>query len=110
MSDKKSALSFGDKEEAPDDLPSAPQKEKQATARDASRTCEKCGSTEVRINNAYDGSRAHCVCGHSWSLSMFAVPYTPDGLMSRGITKRTLVEPDWELAYEDLDDWPEDNQ
>lgn len=90
----------------PEDLPEVTAKRAPADAVKASRICEKCSSTSVRINSTHEGRRAWCnQCGHNWGISMATSMHVRDGILSRGITKRTLVEPDWNLAFEDIGEW-----
>ena len=109
---KKETLLFGDEEEsAPDDLPEIEQVIKSKGPVDTARVCEKCQSTNIRINNTSVERRAFCGgCGHSWAISMATATMLPDGLFERGLHKRTLVEPDWDLAFEDQRDTPEDDE
>lgn len=68
---------------------------------DASRVCEKCASESVRIASGFDDVRAYCrECGHSWAISLAALTTVPMATMERGFRRETLVEPDWNIAYE----------
>jgi len=106
MTDNEDMLLFGpDSEgEEPTDLPEAKVVVFAKTPLEAASTCEKCGGP-TRIVSNYEGRRAWCnKCGHNWGISLAAVSLVPGGLETRGLSKRTLVEPDWNLAYEDLDE------
>jgi hypothetical protein len=105
MSKEPDILLFGPEEDDPEDLPKVKAKKKVSGPVDAARTCEKCKGTSTRIVSNYEGRRAWCNgCGHNWGISMALATVIPDGLEGRGISKRTLVEPDWNLAFEDLDE------
>lgn len=98
-----------DDESAPDDLPAPVGSTaglKPIEAVEAARTCEKCGSKNVRIFSNYNGRQAKCTeCKHWWSIAMVpAAAIVRGDLNVRGLSKRTVIEPDWNLAYEDLDD------
>ena len=99
---KDAPIFFGQDAEAPKDLPEVKPAAKKSVL-DAARICPKCGSNEIRINSSLQDRRAFCGCGYNWAISMPAVAIMPDRLMERGLRKETLVEPDWETAYEDLD-------
>ena len=106
MSKTPDILLFNEEDEDdPEDLPPATAKSKDVSALDASRICEKCKGTSIRIVSNYEGRRAWCnECGHNWGISLATSQLIPDGLMGRGLNKRTIVEPDWNLAFEDLDE------
>lgn len=67
------------------------------------RVCNVCGKGNARISSNYSGVAAHCTCGNSWPLASSSLapsfPVAPD----RGLSKQTLVEPNWDLAFEDLE-------
>lgn len=96
-------------EEIPDDLPDdLPEAECEAklTALDASRNCMKCGQ-EARIVSNHLGVRAYCgPCKIDWPVSGPLATPMPLSL-PRGITKQTMIPPDTQLAYEDLE-WDEE--
>lgn len=83
----------------PPPLPPPVVKGSEESALDASRVCPKCGG-ETRIASNHLGVRAHCgKCKNSWAVSGprdAAIPQIPE----RGLSKRTLVEPDWDRAFE----------
>ena len=88
-----------------EDLPELPTVEVQPRSRalDTARKCDKCGK-EGRVVSNRDGVRVYCTCGYNWGISLSALrPNLPVGQSSRGISKETLVEPDWTLADEDLE-------
>ena len=64
------------------------------------RRCEKCGKHGRVISN-YTGVSVHCTCGYSWPIS--SAPLSPSVPMmpSRGFSKHTLIEPDWNAAYDE---------
>lgn len=86
------------------DLPELPTShvKKRKKALDAARTCEKCKGTEVRIVSNRMGVRAWCVCGNNWGVSMAVLRPDLQVMGQRGLSKQVAVEPDWNLAYEDL--------
>lgn len=91
------------------DLPDLPSENPVQKVRgiDKSRICEKCGKTEkegVRVVSKIGmGVRAYCLCGHSWGIALSS-PNPPIPVTTgRGLSKETLVEPDWNLAFENLD-------
>jgi len=70
------------------------------TVIEGARRCTKCGKLGRVISGNY-GISVKCVCGYQWPISSTPlnapVPMMPD----RGFRKHTLVEPDWNKAYED---------
>lgn len=88
-----------------EDLPELPSVEVKPRQRalDTARKCDKCGNEDPRIVSNRDGVRAYCVCGFNWGISLSAVSPNLPLNSGRGISKQTLVEPDWTLADEDLD-------
>jgi hypothetical protein len=94
-----------DAEEIPDlpDLPEASPKQR-TRAIDKARVCDKCKGTEVRIVSKATGVRAFCVCGHNWGIAMASLNPALPIAGARGISKETLVEPDWNLAVENLEE------
>ena len=87
-----------------EDLPELPTIEVQPRQRalDTARKCDKCGK-EGRVVSNRNGVRAYCVCGFNWGISLMALQPSLPLTGGRGISKETLVEPDWSLADEDLD-------
>jgi hypothetical protein len=73
------------------------------------RFCKKCreegrGEVEGRVVSNSLGVNVYCRCGYQWPISSAALaPAMPD-TMPRGLRKETWVEPDWNLAFEDLGD------
>lgn len=67
------------------------------------RICDKCGKEAQRVAATGNGVAAYCACGHWWAISARsgggALPMAPP----RGLSKETLVEPDWDKAFEDLE-------
>jgi hypothetical protein len=101
---KKKRIIFGAEDPVPEDLPEVKDAPKAKSVLQASRVCEKCGGISIRINSTQEERRAWCNgCGHNWAISMATSAFVPDGMLERGLHKRTLVEPDWSLAFEDLD-------
>lgn len=93
--------------EEPEDLPDLPSSSgpRKVRAIDAARTCPYCGSTEVRIAAGSNGVRAYCTpCKRHWGVSMAPMAPTIPLTRGRGIHKETLVQPDWSLVDENLDD------
>lgn len=93
---------------APKDLPEAqetPQDYEGQLIPDAGRICPKCHSGDnVRFTSSIDGRQAYCgPCKFDWPLgppvATIAMP-----IMGRNATgKQTLQQPDWNLAFEDID-------
>jgi hypothetical protein len=74
----------------------------QKTALEKSRVCPDCGK-ETRIFSNHTGVKATCnTCKKTWSISMMPmnppVPHSPP----RGLHKQTLVQPDWDKAYDEI--------
>lgn len=69
---------------------------------DANRYCPTCGA-EARIVSNFDGRRAFCgPCKKDWPISGAVLEVIPS-TGARGLRKITLIEPNWEAAYEDYD-------
>jgi hypothetical protein len=84
----------------PTGLPGAPEA-KSERAVDTNRHCPKC-HVEARIVANYLGINAYCdYCKIDWPIAStpmtMSLPMSPE----RGLHKVTLVEPDWNSAYED---------
>jgi hypothetical protein len=103
MSQKKSALEF---ESIPDDLPELPEAKPvsaKKSALEVARFCPTC-KQEARIVSNYAGVRAFCgPCKTDWPVSGPVAASFPINA-PRGFSKRTLMEPDTSLAFEDMDD------
>ena len=94
------------RDDAPTDLPDAKAKIAPRSAKEAARICEKCQSTSVRVWSDAYGQHAQCGhCKHFWGISMAASMIIPSQAFERGLSKQTIVEPDWNLAFEpDIDE------
>jgi hypothetical protein len=73
------------------------------------RVCEKCGNDNTRVVSNHLGVSIHCTCGHKWARSATAVAPPLPNVPARGFQKVTLVEPDWNKAYEPIGEG-EDNE
>jgi hypothetical protein len=67
------------------------------------RICDKCGKKAYRVSSGSSGVAAYCACGHWWAISSNAVGGTLPMTPARGLSKETLVEPDWDKAFEDME-------
>jgi hypothetical protein len=86
----------------PDDLPEVKEKAS-GNPIDLGRTCPTCKG-EARVVSNRNGVRAYCgPCKQDWAISGPRDKVMPHTL-PRGISKQTLVQPDWEMAYEFTDD------
>jgi hypothetical protein len=76
---------------------------KQGPATASRRThCHKCGSA-LRIVSNYLGVNAHCAkCKEVFPVASTAKRVEPVLSLPRGLRKRTMVEPDWGKAFEDI--------
>jgi hypothetical protein len=84
---------------APEGLPDAPI-ETSCSAMDKARFCPTC-KVEARIVSNYLGINAFCPqCKENWPISAtpmkLEIPIGP----ARGMSKVTLVEPDWNMALD----------
>lgn len=99
---------FEEEDPTPEDLPEAKHKPVEgapANAMAAARKCGKCGSTSIRIVSNYAGHRAICnECKDFWSLSMQAPVVVSGSIYDRGLSRRTIASPNFDLAFEDLDE------
>jgi len=88
-------------------LPQTKEPESEISAIERTRSCEKCGKPGRLVSNQY-GLHAYCVCGNDWPIS--STPLRPNVPLSpmRGITKITSVEPDWDIAFREIGDTPND--
>lgn len=72
---------------------------------DAARNCPKCKKPGRVVSNRL-GVNVHCgPCKIHWPITNAPLrPETPSAL-PRGFSKRTMVEPDWNIAYDtDVDE------
>lgn len=71
-----------------------------AVRAEQTKICDKCGERAYRVASGMGGVTAYCSCGHWWVISSRPIggvlPVTPP----RGLSKQTLVEPDWDKAFE----------
>lgn len=105
----KDHLTFDDTD-APERLPAVKAKRKRPDPVALSRKCDKCSGESVRVQSNFQERRAWCNnCGHNWAISMATSMVVRPEVFDRGLSKQTLVEPDWNLAYEDLDEWPDED-
>lgn len=66
------------------------------------RVCPTCEG-EARIVSNSNGVSGHCVkCKSSWPLSAASLRPSVPVATPRGISKQTLVEPDWNIAFDDI--------
>lgn len=67
------------------------------------RTCDKCGKKAFRLSSNRHGVMAYCSCGYRWAIAAQplggSLPLAPP----RGLSKQTLIEPDWDKAFVDLE-------
>jgi len=64
--------------------------------------CPKC-KRELRIVSNYLGVRAYCdTCKEQFPVASRPRRVEPAVSLPRGLHKRTLVEPDWGKAFEDI--------
>ncbi len=69
---------------------------------EAVRTCADCGNKNPRIASTNSGVTAYCSCGKFWPIASGGLSRTLPETIPRGISKTTLVEPNWDIAFEDL--------
>ena len=70
--------------------------------------CQKCGN-KLRVVSNYLGVHAHCDnCKDSFPVASTARRVEPALNLPRGLHKRTLVEPDWGKAFEEIGDASDD--
>jgi hypothetical protein len=104
MTKKRTALP-PKRDEGPEGLPEelpVVEAEARKTALDTARFCPTC-KQEARINSNHLGVRAYCNnCRTDWPISGPAILDLPASL-PRGLSKQTLVEPDIQLAFEDVE-------
>lgn len=83
--------------------PTEEEVETAAIRAEQTRICDKCGNRAQRVSSNNTGVTAYCECGHWWAIASRpiggALPITP----VRGLSKETLVEPDWNKAFEDTE-------
>ena len=68
----------------------------------AVRTCNSCGNTNPRIASNSNGVTAYCSCGKFWPIASGGLSRTLPESIPRGLSKTTLVEPNWDIAFEDI--------
>ena len=76
------------------------------TAIEKARTCPHCKSAKnVRIVSNQHGVNAICgPCKRHWPISAAPLaPQMPEAL-PRGLHKQTIVEPQWEKAYDEIEE------
>ena len=67
------------------------------------RTCDDCGNKKPRIAATSSGVTAYCSCGKWWAISSAPIASTLPEVPPRGLSKTTLVEPDWNKAFDDTE-------
>jgi len=70
------------------------------------RICKSCGKEGRVVSNSV-GVNVWCQCGNRWPISSSPVAPPMVEQLPRGLSKQTLVEPDWELAYRETGDTPD---
>jgi hypothetical protein len=86
--------------DAPTGLPPVEQHTGQS-ALDRNRLCPKCGKEGRTVSNS-SGLSVFCnPCKFSWPIS--TAPLDPKEVVTapRGLRKKTLVEPDWDMAFDE---------
>jgi hypothetical protein len=87
---------------APEGLPEVKTSAHGSAGTDRARICKKCGQ-EARIVSNNTGVQAYCgPCKINWPIS--SQPYKVDLPITagRGLRKETIVEPDWDMAFQDI--------
>ena len=75
--------------------------QRNTSALDRSRMCPDCGQ-EVRLVSNNDGLRAFCgPCRKNWPISSTPMAVMIMPTMPRGLSKQTLIEPEWDRAMDD---------
>lgn len=70
---------------------------------DAGRICPQCKKEASRIVSNMLGRQAYCgPCKFDWAIGPPVVTHLPP-IFGRGMSKQTVVGPDWNLANEDID-------
>lgn len=89
----------------PTGLP-APVKEVKKDSSKGARVCPKCNQ-ECRIVSNELGVSAHCNhCKEFWPISGALNPPNKIPLVGpRPMVKQTMVEPDWERAFDDIEEY-----
>lgn len=88
-------------DDAPTGLPAVKEKKQEAAASRVTH-CPKC-NYKLRVVSNYLGVIAHCdPCKDFFPIASTPRRAEPVMNLPRGLHKRTLVEPDWEKAFEDI--------
>jgi len=87
----------------PESDPSAEYEETPAIQAEKVKICDKCGKRATRVASNSGGVTAYCACGHWWAISTRPLANSMPMAPPRGLSKETLVEPDWDKAYEDME-------
>lgn len=88
-------------DDEPKGLPPLKEKVPQSAASRVTH-CPKC-EKELRVVSNYQGVRAHCdSCKDQFPVSSSPRRVEPAMNLPRGLHKRTLVEPDWGKAFEEM--------
>lgn len=67
----------------------------------AGTVCQKCGNPGRVVSNS-NGVNVFCgPCKIHWPISSAPLAPTMPPIEGRGLKKRTLVDPDWNRAFED---------
>ena len=94
------------KPEGPASLPSIPDAQQEDFSHldaniDRARICEGCGREGRVVSNQW-GVNVHCgPCKRHWPIANSPLKPESPAALPRGISKRTSVEPDWNVAFED---------
>ena len=88
---------------APKGLPQATEEDTTA-ARETMITCPDCGEKGRTVSNSL-GVNVYCnKCKTHWPISAMPRARVVPPTMPRGLTKQTVVEPDWSLAEAEIGD------
>jgi hypothetical protein len=85
----------------PEGLPSIPESRRRS-ALDRLRICPKCNKEGRVVSNSLGRSVTCNPCKFSWPISTLPMDQMtkPEDTL-RGLSKQTVVEPDWDMAYDD---------
>ncbi|GAF67775.1 unnamed protein product [marine sediment metagenome] len=83
--------------------------ENERSAFDTARICKQCGETGRVVSN-YLGTQVYCgPCKIDWPIS--STPMAPQGPLAspRGLSKVTLVEPNFDKAFEEIGEYADED-
>ena len=94
---------FEEPEDLPEDKPPTQAQAADVLIPPVTRICPQCKQEASRIVSDMSGRVAYCgPCQINWPIGPPLATIAPP-TMGRGLSKQTTMQPDWDLAFQNLD-------